>query len=412
MPQARRIRPRSRASSVARLARSPSGFRVSRVGDELQREHRPEAAHLADGRDLLGDRVELGPNPLADPVGPRAKLRRRHLVEHGERRGAGERVAPERPSQPARVHGVHDLGPAGDAGERQAAAQRLPGDDEVRLHAVVLDRPDRPRAADARLHLVVDVEDAVRREQLLQPAREVLRHGDEAALPLHRLEHRAGDRLRIDVGAEQILERLERGVARDPAVRIRAGRAVDLGGERAEALLVDELRRHRHRQQRPPVEGVLEHDHRRAARRRARDLHGVLDPLRTGVDEDRALLARAARRELGEPLAHLDVRLVRADHEALVEVAVGLLVDGGDHRLEAVARVLAGDPAGEVDVAAPVDVPHPCAFRASDDDLRGGDPARDVPVALGEHTFRRGLLTGGHGEGGLYGTVLCTRAIG
>ena len=132
------------------------------------REHRAEAAHLADGRYLLGDGVEPRANPLADRVRPRAELGRRHLVEHGERRRAGQRVAAERPSQAARVHGVHDPRPAGDAGERQAAAQRLPGDDDVRLHAVVLDRPDRPGAADARLHLVVDVEDAVLREQLLQ----------------------------------------------------------------------------------------------------------------------------------------------------------------------------------------------------------------------------------------------------
>ncbi len=45
------------------------------------------------------------------------------------------------------------------------------------------------------------------------------------------------------------------------------------------------------------------------------------------VDEDRPLLAAAARRELREALADLDVRLVDPDHEALVEVAVCLLVD-------------------------------------------------------------------------------------
>ena len=144
------------------------------------------------------------------------------------------------------------------------------------------------------------------------------------------------------------------------------------------------------------MEGVLEDDHRRTAGCGPRDLHGVFDPFGAGVDEDRALLARAARRELGEPLADLHVRLVRADHEALVEIAVGLLVDRCDHRFEAMARVLTCDSAREVDVAAPVDVPHARAFRAVDDDRRRRDPARDVPVALGEHTFRLGLFTGGH----------------
>ena len=71
----------------------------------------------------------------------------------------------------------------------------LPDDEQVGLDAVVLDRPHRAGAAAARLHLVVDVEDPVRVEQLLQPRREVGRHRDEAALALHRLEHGAGDRL-------------------------------------------------------------------------------------------------------------------------------------------------------------------------------------------------------------------------
>ena len=66
-----------------------------------------------------------------------------------------------------------------------------------------------------------------------------------------------------------------------------------------------------------------------------------------------------ARRELGEPAADLDVRLVDPDHEALVQVAVDLLVDGRDDGAEAVARVLAADPAGEVEVAAAVDVADP-----------------------------------------------------
>ena len=66
--------------------------------------------------------------------------------------------------------------------------------------------------------------------------------------------------------------------------------------------------------------------------------------LGAGVHEDRALLAAAARRELGEAPADLDVRLVDADHEALVEVAVGLLLDRLDDRGVPVTGVLAADP--------------------------------------------------------------------
>src|SRR4029078_3310128 len=79
------------------------------------------------------------------------------------------------------------------------------------------------------------------------------------------------------------------------------------------------------------------------------------------VDEDAALLAAAAGRELGEPPADLDVGLVGADHEALVEGPGELLVEPGDGGGEVVAGVLAADAAGEVDVAAAVEVPDPGA---------------------------------------------------
>ena len=89
------------------------------------------------------------------------------------------------------------------------------------------------------------------------------------------------------------------------------------------------------------MEGVVEDDDRRSAGGGARDLDRVLDRLGAGVDEQGLLLVAAARRELGEPPADVDVRLVHADHEALVQVAVDLLVDGRDGGGQAVAGVLA-----------------------------------------------------------------------
>ena len=59
------------------------------------------------------------------------------------------------------MHGVHDLRAPGDAAQRQPAPDRLPGRHQVGLDSVVLDREHRAGAADARLHLVVDVEDPV-----------------------------------------------------------------------------------------------------------------------------------------------------------------------------------------------------------------------------------------------------------
>ena len=185
----------------------------------------------------------------------------------------------------------------------------------------------------------------------------------------------------------------ERVVRRDAAVGVRAGRAVDLGRERAEAALVVLFVRHRHREQRPAVEGVLEDDDAGLLCRRARDLDRVLDGLGAGVQEQALLVAAPARRELAQAAADVDVRLVQPDHEALVEVAVDLLVDRGHRGREPVARVLAAEPAGEVDVDLAVDVLDLGPFGTGDDDRRRGDPARHVSLARGDHALRgRALL--------------------
>ena len=57
---------------------------------------------------------------------------------------------------------VHQLSAARDRREREAAAERLAGDEQVGLDVVALDRPDGAGAAAAGLHLVVHIDDAVR----------------------------------------------------------------------------------------------------------------------------------------------------------------------------------------------------------------------------------------------------------
>ena len=137
---------------------------------------------------------------------------------------------------------------------------------------------------------------------------------------------------------------------------------------------------------------ILEDDDGLPARCRARDLDRVLDRLGTGVHEDRALLAHSARRELREALAHVHERLVRADHEALVEIAVGLGLDRFDDGGMAVTRVLAPDTAREVDVHAAVDVGDARALGLRDDESRCRDARRDVPRSLVADALRCGLL--------------------
>jgi hypothetical protein len=73
-----------------------------------------------------------------------------------------------------------------------------------------------------------------------------------------------------------------------------------------------------------------------------------------------------------------------------MQVAVDLLVDG--RRREPVARVLAPEPSGEVDVLPAVDVPEASAFGALDDQGRRGDPARDPALARRADPFARSLF--------------------
>src|SRR4029453_5867554 len=103
--------------------------------------------------------------------------------------------------------------------------ERLARDEQVGLDAVMLDRPDRARATDAGLDLVVHVERSMLAAELEQPGGEVLGERDEPALALHRLDDRARD---LVFGEERrhVLERVVRGHA---TVRIRAAGTVDLG---------------------------------------------------------------------------------------------------------------------------------------------------------------------------------------
>ena len=71
--------------------------------------------HLAQSRrDVLAER----PRALQQAVAL-------DLVEDGERGGGRDRVPAVRAAEPAHVHGVHELGAAGDGADRQAAAERL-----------------------------------------------------------------------------------------------------------------------------------------------------------------------------------------------------------------------------------------------------------------------------------------------
>ena len=392
-PQASRSSPRSNAAATtpapapgsARAARAPASARArgplrSRRAGRRARRAVPAASGRARPRGC-------GTSRSAD------------RVEHDRRRGARDRVAAESAAEPARAGASMISARPVTAASGSPPPSDLPETSRSGSTPLHLDRPHRPGPTDARLHLVRDEDDLVTVAQLAEPGEVVVRHRNEAPFALHGLEHDACDRLGIDVAAEEVLQRGDRGVRVDAAVGIGRQRAVDLAGKRAETGLVGpHLARHRHRQERAPVEAVIEDDDRWATGRRAGDLDRVLDRLGPGVDEHRLLAARApARRQFGEPPADGDVRLVGADHEALVQEAIDLLVDRGDHWPEAVPGVLTGDPAGEVEIDGSVGRLDARALRPRDHERRRRDASRDVAAARLEDVGGRCGLVERHG---------------
>ena len=99
------------------------------------------------------------------------------------------------------------------------------------------------------------------RAPLLQRGEEAVGGDDEAALALDRLDDEAGEVGRAD-SFSRYRDGAGRGIGTREAVvvRVRAGRAVDVAGERTEAALVrHRLEVHGHREVGAPVVGVVEY---------------------------------------------------------------------------------------------------------------------------------------------------------
>src|SRR4051794_37590715 len=108
-----------------------AGGLVPRLLSELDGDHRAEPPHLGACRRR---RLEPLANARADAFRARALLVER--VEDRYRGGAREGIAAERAAEPAGRDCVHDLRAAGDAGEREAAAECLARHEQVRLDPV------------------------------------------------------------------------------------------------------------------------------------------------------------------------------------------------------------------------------------------------------------------------------------
>ena len=162
VPQVRVTTPDLWQYADAAAARAASGCGGAR-GAELDRLHRAAAADVGDHRVLGGELLEPAADQGADLQRAGVEGVLLHLRDRAERRGAGDRVAAVGAAEAADVDGVHQLGAAGDAGERQAAGDALGRRHQVGHDALVVAREPRACAAEAGLDLVGDEDDAVAR---------------------------------------------------------------------------------------------------------------------------------------------------------------------------------------------------------------------------------------------------------
>ena len=223
---------------------------------------------------------------LAETVGALDEPLVADHLDHGQRRGDGQRIAGISAAKASRRRSIHHFCPAGDRGEREPARQTLGGHDDVGIDSVVLQCEKLAGAREAGLDLVGDQQHAVLVAQLPQPAHERRRGHIETAFPLHGFDDDRGDPLRIDVRLEQPVDRRDGCFDADAVQPDGKRRVIDLGRKRAEPGLVRrDFAGERHRHHRAAVKRSRERDDAAAARRGAGDLHRILDGLRAGGEE-------------------------------------------------------------------------------------------------------------------------------
>ena len=228
-------------------------------------------------------------------------------------------VPPSPPTWGASMISARPVTPA----KRQPVGDALGGDDEVGIDAVVLTREHRTRAGEPGLHLVGDEDHAVLPAPIEQRRQEAFGGNDETALALDRLDDHGGQ----VVGADLLVDDAQRPLGGQLAVggellselrvaeRIGHRCAVDLGGERSEAVLVGHrLGGQGHREVGATVVRVVERDDRLLVGEGAGNLDGVLDGLGARVEQCRPGLAPDGS-ETVQVLADRDVALIRGDHE-------------------------------------------------------------------------------------------------
>ena len=266
----------------------------------------------------------------------------------------------------------------------------------------MLDREHLAGAGEAALHLVDDEQDAVAVAERTQLAQERRWRDVEAAFSLHRFDDQCGDTLRVDIVLEEVFDRRQRRLHADAVVLHRERCVVDVGQHRAEACFVGvHLAGEADAGEGAAVETATEGDHRGSSGVVSRDLHGVLDRLGAGREEDRLPRSRPGR-QIVQAFGEGDIVLVGRDLEAGVREPCELRRHGPLHLRVQVPGVEHGDTRAEVDVAATLDIPDLAVGCALGVDLEGisdtpgdGGCTAASKVGIGGH----GGLRGGAGHG-------------
>ena len=266
------------------------------VAHDLEREHRAEAAHLADRVDARRHVLQRGAHARAERLGRRARMpgtASSTTLAAAQETGLPPNVPPSPPGSTASMIAA---GPV-TRRQRQPAAERLAATRAGRAARRSARSPTPGRCGRRRTG-------PRRRSTGSRGGRRARAAcaGKSAGIGMKPPSPWTGSRITAATVAGSTWARKSCSsaaiavVGGDPAVRVRRRRAVDLGRERPEALLVGlDLAGQRHRHQRAAVEAAVEGDDRRAAGRGAGDLDRVLDGLGAGVEEDRLLVGRRGR---------------------------------------------------------------------------------------------------------------------
>ena len=119
---------------------------------------------------------------------------------------AQEPDSPKSSAEAAGAGGVHDLGAAGDGGEREPSAERLGGEDEVGLDVELLGGEEGSGAAEAGLDFVGDEDDAVLLAGGVEDFEEACGRDDESAFAEDWLDDDCGDLFGGDDSGEDVFE--------------------------------------------------------------------------------------------------------------------------------------------------------------------------------------------------------------